>query len=474
MKPDELCKNHEIPVAIWLHIYSFIELPLAFVINQRIATLFRYRPISIAWTQVPRVDQRFVGISRDTLYFCDAHNMIVFEDELGRECFGVKPRNLFRSTPLLRIDLDDRMIVGFMIHTAALPLENIPKRFREKINTKDPATWYYETDSPLLMYCYGVWKMVMKEREFASFEEYYTTITHNQYVCIHEITPSLNMSGGTYFDDDDSGDSDPLAYLREKMLSESPHYHLAPFKDANGEIMTTEIFYPSLDLNFIEFGVTITNQSSPDIVRSNCVAPDNVLHELDRISDYWNTPMCPRCNIPRMCTITCCGPKQEIKTVMKIILDKLNKTIPIRLNQSVTKKGLNDFRDLLLQWNERFEILVTQFIDEFYMFFSFEDKHKPEIASDDFPITTDFQRLNEIEIPSFKGTNKRKKHIVSRRISSRMVSLKFKNGHSSSDSEDDDLIIKNKFLSPIKRQKLNDGSGSTSINVHDELKLDTR
>ena len=79
VKPDQLFKNQHIPLAIWLNILSFIELPFTLLIDQRTARQFRYRPISIAWTQVPRVGQLFVGISRDTLYSCDTKNMLVFK-----------------------------------------------------------------------------------------------------------------------------------------------------------------------------------------------------------------------------------------------------------------------------------------------------------------------------------------------------------------------------------------------------------
>ena len=474
VKPDHLFKNRHIPLDIWLNILSFIELPFTLEINQLTAQQFRYRPITIAWNQVPRISHRLVGISRDTLYSCDTSNMVVFKNESGENCFGVRPQILFRSTPLLRIKLYDRSIMGFMAHTAVLPFNNIPYEFRVKIDPKDPKTWVYETESPLHIYAYRVWEMKMKREAFASFQEIYTTITWNQFVCTHELTPCLNMSKGTYFEDDDSIDTEPLSYLRDKASSESPLVHLTPFKDADGDITTTVVFYPSLDANFVEYGVTITSQSSPETVRNNCVSPENVLHELDRISDYWNTPMCPRCNIPLMCTITCCGPTQDIKTVMSLIMNKLNRLVPIKTNQAINHNELTKFKGLLFQWNNGYNILVSQFIEDFYMYFSFDEKLKPEIQpSEEFSIITNFSKMDDFALPQFKRKAKRRGKMTSKRISSKLIrpsiSIFMDNKNSSSETEDDDMQINMKSKSLTKRQKLNNGSSFPTINVQNTM-----
>ena len=63
--------------------------------------------------------------------------------------------------------------------------------------------------------------MILKERECLSFNDYYMSITLDQFVCTNELTLILTMSGGTYFNDDDSTDSDPITtYIRDKSRSE--------------------------------------------------------------------------------------------------------------------------------------------------------------------------------------------------------------------------------------------------------------
>ena len=85
--------------------------------------------------------------------------MLTFKNDQGKECFGVRPEVPYRTTPLLRINLTDREIVGFFAITTVLPIERIPQKYRESIDINDPTTWIFHTNSPLDMYCYGFWKV---------------------------------------------------------------------------------------------------------------------------------------------------------------------------------------------------------------------------------------------------------------------------------------------------------------------------
>ena len=87
-----------------------------------------------------------------------------------------------------------------------------------------------------------------------------------------------------------------------------------------------------------------------------------------------------------MCTITCCGPTQDIMTVMSLIMEKLNRLVPIRANQAINQNELTKFKGLLFQWNKGYNILVSQLIEDFFMYFSFDDKLKPEIQPMRSPI----------------------------------------------------------------------------------------
>ena len=184
--PKMLFPGKFIPTVIWCKILSYIELPFTLSITKETIRRFRYRPITIAWTQTPKVSQRFFGVSRDTLYSCDTENMLVFTNDEGRDCFGVKPDVLFRTTPILKIDLEDRSIIGFFAVTTALPIDKIPQKFAKSIDINDPTTWVYSTDSPLDMYSYGFWKMINKDDQYSSFNEHYMTISMDQHVCINE------------------------------------------------------------------------------------------------------------------------------------------------------------------------------------------------------------------------------------------------------------------------------------------------
>ena len=66
--------------------------------------------------------------------------MFLFKDKTGTKCVGVRPEIPFKTTPIIKINLDDKDIIGFFAFTAALPLKNVPPQYIEKIDPKDPST----------------------------------------------------------------------------------------------------------------------------------------------------------------------------------------------------------------------------------------------------------------------------------------------------------------------------------------------
>ena len=461
VKPNHYGEDDYLPDLYWMIIYSFIYTPFTLIIPPSLPPLMRYRPITIGYTQSFLVNQQILGESRDILYSCDYNRMMIYYNKRGEKVFGVKPEFIDRSTPMMRITTASIDIMGCFAITAVLPFSSIPPEERRNIDLRKPSTWKYTTPRELELWNYGAWKQNVNRTPPLPDKEIYITQSLNEYISVHELTPNPIRSSGTFYVP--TPPTDPIGDMQARSRSTQPQLHFAPFEDIDGNVLTTYLFYPSIDFHFIEMGVTITHESSKDIVREACVPPTNVLEELDRISDHFHTPYCRDCGLNRMCgdLDKCYGPFIVMREVFDFIVSSLLKHYTKRTIAAMLSEKLKDFKDALLNVHQTYEIPANTLIDDFYSWFGLNDKIIPCIGNTPhFPVVTNYKSMMDYKPSQFclrkKITFTQRRHISTSPYPSRWTWTE--DDQSSSGSEDDDLPRTSDEEPPTKLRKLEDGS----------------